>query len=910
MKLLSRLLHMWTNRVVSQPRLVLLLASLITVASLWLTSTRLEMVTDQLELIREDHPLVALSDRLDPFNSEIKRRFDVVIEAPVPSRAVAFVKELSKRVAGDSANFKNIFYRVDPEAFKEWQLLYADEPELLDLKAKLDSHSTLIQGLAADPDPLNFLKLINREMAGRMVGELFTGFLDDNEPAAKDTARPFDLRFLIDTLEGISNHLQGQPIFKSPWASLLKDSSWDPDLEGYFWTANKRYLLAFVVPQRTQGEIVLTKDSLNQLRKHMKAVQASFPDVEAGVTGQEALNNDEMSTVLDDMSVATWISLVGVFVLLVAFRWSVRRPLLQIISLGMGLAWSFGFTTLAVGHLNMISVVFAPLLCGFADSGIHWFARFEEEERRRGSGMPSVIRTVSERSGPGIVIAAVSTSISFLPFVLTGFRGLMELGLITGMGILLGLVADLTVLPALTVLLGGKPRKDSRPEEEAHDARDLIRLTPSHARHMITATAVLSLVSVVSASQVYFDLNPMRLQTANAESVIWGKNLLANSKRSAIFANAFAATPEEVRTRTRQFEALPSVSEVESVFSLLPEDQEKKIPLLRAIQPKIPEITPAVPGSSPADLSEFSDTIQRIRFKMQDDQAERWGAEKPLVEQMVRVRSLAREIVENLQNSPGAMDRLSQYRERFVNDVLDKWQTLRKGTAASPMTLENLPDTLRGWFYQDGTYLLRIFPKESVWEEHALTRFVREIQRVDPTVVGVPIALYVFSSAFKDACIKASIYALFFIVIFLLVTFRDVRLTFLALVPLFLGSLWTVGIMGMADIQFNLANSMFIPLVLGAGVSYSVIILSRWQEGRMLPGHLPMSTGKGVILAALTTTVGFGALMISHHRGIFSLGFVTWAGSLCVLLCAIFILPAILAVLTPARIPQNGNPRN
>jgi len=51
-----------------------------------------------------------------------------------------------------------------------------------------------------------------------------------------------------------------------------------------------------------------------------------------------------------------------------------------------------------------------------------------------------------------------------------------------------------------------------------------------------------------------------------------------------------------------------------------------------------------------------------------------------------------------------------------------------------------------------------------------------------------------------------------------------------------------------------------------------------------------------VALAALTTTVGFGALMISHHQGIFSLGFIFWTGSLCVLAAAIFLIPAILAV--------------
>lgn len=899
MKLLSRIVHLWTGWIVSWPRLALLIAFLTAFGAVAFTATKLEMITDQLELIRKDHPLIALSDKLDPFNVETRRRFDVVIEAPSPARAVAFVDELSKRIAADPAHFQNMFYRVDPEPFKEWQLLYIDENDLVDLKDKMASHETLLQGFARSPELLSFLRLLNQEMASRMVGEFFTGFLEEESSGKKP--EPFDLSFLIDTLEGMSSYLHGRAEFKSPWTSLLKGSSWDPELEGYFWEANKRYLIAFVIPTRSKGEVVITRDSLDQLRRHMQEIRASFPDVKAGVTGQEALNNDEMNAVLDDMSVATWLSIIGIFILLVAFRRSFRRPLFQTVSLAVGLSWSFGFATLFVGHLNMISIVFAPLLCGLGvDSGIHWFSRLEEEERRGDPSMASIIKRVNERSGPGIILAGLGTTIAFLPFILTGFRGLMELGFITGMGIALNLIADFTVLPALTVLYGGKPKKGATSDDNG-SVRDMIRLSPGQARTVLSGAAVVTLLCILTSSQVHFDLNPLRLQTANAESVIWGKNLIENSQRSTIFASSFAASREELLAKKRELQTLPSVREVESVFSLLPEDQEKKIPLLRSIQPMIPDIKPALLESKPSDVRELTETLERIRFKLQDDKAEQWGAEKPLLEQMVRVRALSRDITQNLQSSPDAIKRLDEYRERFLQDLTVKWDTLKKGVSASPMKVEDLPETLRGWFYQNGTYLLRIFPNESIWEEHALTRFVRELQRVDPQVVGDPVSLFVFASAFKEACIKAAAFAVIAIMIVLLLTFRDIRLSLLALVPVGLGSLWTVGIMGVSDIQFNLANSIFMPLVVGAGVEYAVIILSRWREGRMIPGHLPFSTGKGVILAALTTTVGFGALMISHHRGIFSLGFISWAGSLCVLLSALFVLPAILARMAPVK---------
>lgn len=905
MKLLSRLLKIWIGWIVSQPRLVLAIAFLTAAASVVLTVTRLEMVTDQLELISENHPLIALSDKLDPFETDAKRRFDVVIEAPTPSRAVSFVAALSSVVAEDTAHFQGMYYRVDPGLFKSWQLLYLDEQEIAEVGAKLDAHSGLLRQFAERPDLLNFLGLLNREMASRLVEELFTASLDKDEPA-KDGREPFDLSFLIDTLQGLSDHLHRQTGFKSPWASLLRGSAWDPDLEGYFWEAGKRYLIAFVTPRKSEGEIIVTQDSLERLRKHLRNLQVSYPDVKAGVTGQEALNDDEIHTVLEDMSVATWLSILGVFILLVLFRRGLRRPLLQTISLAVGLCWSFGWTTIFIGHLNVISVVFAPLLCGLGvDPGIHWFSRLEEEERDGRLDIKTVIRTVTDRSGPGIILAGFGTALSFLPFLLTGFRGLMELGAITGMGFLLSLLADFSVLPALTVLVGGHPTREST-FESALMRNDLVRFSPGNACMVLSGAVVLSILCILGASRVYFDLNPLRLQTANAESVLWGKALIENSHRSTLFANSLASSGEELHSKEKAFKALPSVSDVESIFSLLPENQEAKIPLLRSLRPKIPEIHSAVPESRPSDLQELSDILKRIGFKLQDDQAERWGAEKPLLEQMVRARALARDITESLQSVPNAPERLSEYRKLFLDDLKAKWDTLRLGANASLMQVEDLPDTLRGWFYRDGTYLMRIFPKKSAWEEHTLSEFVRELQAVDAEVVGNPISLFVFALAFKNACIKASLYAVVFISILLGLTFRSMRLTLFALVPLALGSLWTVGIMGVADIQFNLANSMFMPLVLGAGMEYAVIILSRWQEGRMLPGHIPFSTGKGVILAALTTTFGFGAIMISHHRGIFSLGFLAWAGSLCVLLSALFVLPALLARMDPPKVTSGG----
>jgi uncharacterized protein len=412
----------------------------------------------------------------------------------------------------------------------------------------------------------------------------------------------------------------------------------------------------------------------------------------------------------------------------------------------------------------------------------------------------------------------------------------------------------------------------------------------------------LCLLSIWGAMRVSFDLNPLRLQTASAESVVWEKQLIQDSRRSPIAAAAFASSPEEVNRKSKALMALPTVAEVESVFSLLPEHQEEKIPLLHALSPYIPSIRTTPLNLKSSDAADLREILARIRFKMQQELAAQEGADPKLVAQMDQVRRISAEILQVLQADPSAEERLNTYRQRFHEDLLNTWEFLQSGAAAQLMTIEDLPDTLRKWLYHEGQYLIRIYPKESVWEEGALTRFITDLYKVDPEVVGEPVSLHVFASAYKKACIKASFYALMAILALLLVTFRSVYLVTLAFVPLLVGTLWTVGIMGLAGVDFNLANSIFMPLIVGAGVEYGVIILHRWREGRICAGQLPFSTGKGVILAALTTTVGFGMLMVSHHQGIFSLGFVAFTGSICVLVAAIVLLPALLVTM-PQRQP-------
>jgi uncharacterized protein len=901
MNIVQRLLIKILNAQILHPRLFLVVAMALCGLSILYTVMNLQFWTSQRALISQENRLVQLAEQADQFSDF--DTFVVAIENKDRRRSLEFIRALAPRLEADHQHFVEVFWRIDPEQFKPWALLYLKENDILSLYDNLREHDTFIRNFVQSPGLTTFFDQLNNEMAERMVGELFTGFLDSEKPQDR---RPMDLQFLISVLHEMKDRLHGQTSFTSPWGSFFANGRADDESEeGYFWTENKQYLLLFVTPGQAAGGFSRWQAPLAKLRKTIAEVRAGFPGINAGVTGQKALGEDEMGAALRDMSLATLLSLVGLAVLLVSFWRGVRRPLIEIIALVTALSVTFGFTTLFIGHLNLLSVVFAPMLLGLGiDYGVHWFARYREEQQCNNASKEEALQTTMIRLGPGVLLAGLTAALSFLPLVLTGFKGLEELGLICAIGLVMATAASLCLLPALLVLFDKDEQSD--PARCTQPVKPFLKLGQTGAVILVLVAAIAAGLSVWEGRKVGFDLNTLKLQSEKAESVIWEKKLIESSHRSSMYGVILAHSLEEVERKTNALKALPTVSEVQSVKSLLPSDQEKKINLLRQTKPLLAGIAPLAGTQQPVDLERLDQVLGRIRFKMLDSSGSQWGVSKPLQTQMQEVRSLIDEIRQLFRGTDRLklQNELKAFEGELIRDLNTKLDLLRKGVDARPMRMEDLPKQLRERYVgRNHLYLIRIFPTQNIWEPELLKRFVRDLRSVDPDAVGDPVTLSVFTQAFRNACIKAALYSVVFIFALLIVTFRSLVSTLLALTPLAVGTAWTFGTMYFFGIDLNLANSVFLPLILGAGVEYGIIVVQRWRQrtGDTLSGHLPFSTGIGVVLAGLTTTVGFGSLTISEHQGVHSLGVLTTIGSLSVLAAAVLFLPALLQLIPDRR---------
>lgn len=127
---------------------------------------------------------------------------------------------------------------------------------------------------------------------------------------------------------------------------------------------------------------------------------------------------------------------------------------------------------------------------------------------------------------------------------------------------------------------------------------------------------------------------------------------------------------------------------------------------------------------------------------------------------------------------------------------------------------------------------------------------------------------------------------------------RDVGMSLLA-VTFALGLLLVI--MSLLDWSWNLMNLTALPLLLGAGIDYSIHVqLSLRRHGGDV-GEMRRGTGRALWLCAGTTLVAFGSLGTSSNAGLASLGRVCAVGIVCMLLTKLYLLPAWLY-----RPPRNG----
>jgi predicted RND superfamily exporter protein len=640
-------------------------------------------------------------------------------------------------------------------------------------------------------------------------------------------------------------------------------------------------ILITVYPERVFDSLTSVTETIFAIRDAARDAVKAYPGFKVGVTGRPALEAEQMHTTDQDSHKAEVVALICVFIGMAFMLRSFWLALAAEISLGVGIAWTFGWATATVGQLNLLSLVFIIALIGIGmDYLVQILSRYRQEARRY-SRADAVWTRVFRYVGPPINTACLGAAGAFFVAVFTDFRGAAELGIIASGGLILCLIAGYLVLPALLTIFPAKlePLEASLRYKKARPVGARVLIFPA-------IWAALLLGGVRFMPHAHFDPGLLNLQVPTLESVKLIRTL------QTWVAVVLSKDVDQLREVRSAVQGLPVVASTDSILNV-----HDNVRWLREHADQIPKIDWTPP--TPVEPRDFHPIAEKSRNLAKTFEKIDPNASKILTQFAGNLDHLAGDTAPN--SSVAAARQLSDWQTIFVAQVRDLLEQFRPGD----LDLSAVPEQLRDHYVSpDGYFALYIYPVKDLWDDTNLNEFESAVEAAvakvpgNLRVTGISSNVFHTTGSIHDAFFHSTIYALTLIFVLVFIDFRRLIPTLAAISVLALGLPMLVALMGRSNTSWNFANFFGLPILIGAGHEYGVFMVHRYLEAKKYPRRTWRRwdvSDRALLLCAYITSTSFGFFwLLAEHQGLKSLGFVMALGTACIYLATIMVLRPIL----------------
>ncbi len=725
------------------------------------------------------------------------RRFDlieVVIEAPTPELAAAATRDLADVLASDKTRFQSVANASSADFFARNALMYPS----------LDALKRTAQGLS-EGEPLIHDLSQDRSLRGLVAGleDALLG-LQSNRLTLDDFTQPLTL---------VSNSLD-QVVEQRPasfsWRALTEGGALSRnELRGFI---EVHPVLDFKSLQPGQA----AEDAIRQAAAPIAARdQASIR-----LTGPVVINDDQFGSIRENATRNAVITVALVLLILWLALRSAKLVGALCVNVLIGLAATAAAGALMVGAFNVISIYFAVLFVGIGvDFAIQFGVRYRDQRHSLGD-LNAAVRAAGSRVATPLALAALATAAGFFSFLPTDYRGVSELGLIAGVGMLIAFVTSVTVLPALIVLVNPPGEPEPLGYGFLAPVDDYLA---RRRRPILLGTAVVVLCALPALYWLRFDYNPLDLQDPKSEAIATYRELSRDPSASANAAEVVAPSLDKARELAARFETLPEVGSVTSLATFIPLDQDQNVPIIKAVAQKLADAfdmgAAPQPPTDTGNVDALNEGASRLTEVAGDGAGIGAAAAKRLAGLMTK-----------LAQGPSALrEKASQ---TLIGPLDADLADLHASLEARSVTQQTLPPGLvAGWMTPDGKVRVSVAPKASPNDISAMRAFVRAVLAVAPDATEGPIATLSAGDMILSAFIQAGVWALISIALLLWLVLRRPGDVLLTLVPLALAGVVTMEIMALIGTPFNFANIIALPLLLGVGVAFKIYYIMAWREG-------------------------------------------------------------------------------
>ena len=816
--------------------------------------------TDSAKLISSQ---VEWRQRSAAFDAAFPQKTDliaIVVDGRTPEIAERAAALLAGRLATRTDLLQHV-RRPDGGAFFDRNgLLFLDEAEVARTTEQLVASQPVIGTLAADPSVRGLMDTLRLALEGVERGETTLDVLGPG------------LTALATTAEDVA---AGRPATLS-WRSMLGGRAPDARELRRFVLAQPKLDFSALQPGRRATEFI------------RETARAAGLDEAHGVrvrlTGNVPMADEEFVTLEEHAGRNATVAVVALLVMLWLAIRSIRATLAIVVCLVVGLALTAAVGLAIYSALNLISVAFAVLFVGLGvDFGIQYAVSYRANAHREPDPVAALRRATLE-VGSSLALAAVAIAAGFFAFEPTDYRGVSELGVIAGVGMVFAFVASITLLPALLRLMrvGGSA--------EAMGFRSLgglDRFLLVHRRGVLTAAGLVALGCLALLPFVRFDFDPLNLRSPTSEAVATILDLSRNPQTSPDTIDVLAPSLDAAKAVATRLAALPEVEQVLTLASFVPADQAPKLAVIGDAATLLdPTLDPADVKPAPTDAEDAA--AMRAGAQALMAAADR----EPATLVSVDAKRVA---IALIAIADGTAVQRQAFHDALVPGLETTLAQLRALLLAGPVTLATLPADLRtDWIAADGRARVEAYPKAVSGLDHdeRLKRFIAAVRTVAPDATGTPISIQESAGTIVHAFVQAGIWALVAITLLLVVVLRRTRDVLVTLASLLLGGLVTLGLCVLLRIPLNYENIIALPLLFGIGVAFNIYFVVAWRNG--VDHLLQTSLARAVIFSALTTATAFGSLWLSSHPGTASMGKLLALSLACTLGAALLVLPALL----------------
>ena len=856
MTLLTTTVVQAIKQCIGHPRVVVIIAILMAAASVGYSVRHFTLNADINKLIS---PEIPWRKREIAFNA-LFPQFDVivaVVQAPTPELAGGATAALAEGLAKHRDLFRSVTTPGGGEFFARNGLLFQQPEQLKGTLDLLTKAEPLIEVLASDPSLRGITQTLSFGVMGTQRGQI---------PLDAMT-RPMTM-----ASETVERVLAGEKTSFS-WLTLV--AGHPPNIDELRRIILIRPILDFAALE--PGKVA--SDTIRKTAADLKLAEQYQASVR--LTGPVPMADEEFATIKENALLNGTITILVVLLILWRALGSGRIILAVFLNLVVGLAITAALGLLMVGALNLISVYFAVLFVGLGvDFGIQFSVRYRSERHAIPDLGKALIETGRYVAGP-LTLAGCATAAGFFSFLPTDYKGVSELGLIAGVGMLIAFVTSVTLLPALLYLF--KP--PGEPEALGYPA--LAPVDNFLARHRVAILTIVLLAVFAASPLLYwvrFDFNPLNLRSSKVESVATFLELKSDSENSANNIDILAPSLADADALATKLLALPEVKRAVTLSTFVPRQQDEKLRLIqdaaKALDPSLNPTEVMAPPSNDEDIAALNSAAQGLTNAAGSQSGPGAGAAKRLAGDLIAL-ARADEAVR------------ARASAAFVPTLKTALGQLRALLSAQPVSLDTLPpDLRRQWTTSDGRARITVSPAGDPNNNEVLRKFARAVTAFAPDAVGGPILIIDASRTIIFAFAEAGACALISIFILLWVTLRRLGDVLLTLIPLLLAGVVTLEICVLIDLPLNYANIIALPLLLGVGVAFKIYYIMAWREGQT--NLLQSVLTRAVMFSAATTATAFGSLFFSSHPGTSSMGELLAVSLVCTLAAAALFQPILM----------------